>query len=81
MEAIRKSRIRRKGNEIVVQLPDSFTANEVDVIVWASDNAIDENKETANINSFSEYLLNWPEMSDEELQSIEEKRNQLNKWK
>ena len=81
MEAIRKSRIRRKGNEIVVQLPDSFTANEVDVIVWASDNAIDENKETANINSFSEYLLNWPEMSDEELQSIEEKRKQLNKWK
>ena len=81
MEAIRKSRIRRKGNEIVVQLPDSFTANEVDVIVWASDNAIDENKETANINSFSEYLLNWPEMSDEELQSIEEKRKQLNQWK
>ena len=81
MEAVRKSRIRRRGNEIVVQLPDSFTANEVDVIVWASDNAIDENKETANINSFSEYLLNWPEMTDEELQSIEEKRNQLNKWK
>ena len=81
MEAVRKSRIRRRGNEIVVQLPDSFTANEVDVIVWASDNAADENKETDNINSFSEYLLNWPEMTDEELQSIEEKRKQLNQWK
>ena len=81
MEAIRKSRIRRRGNEIVVQLPDSFTASEVDVIVWASDNAADENKETDNINSFSEYLLNWPEMTDEELQSIEEKRKQLNQWK
>ena len=81
MEAIRKSRIRRRGNEIVVQLPDSFTANEVDVIVWASDTATDENKETANTNAFREYLLNWPEMTDEELQSIEEKRNQLNKWK
>jgi hypothetical protein len=31
--------------------------------------------------AFLEYLLNWPEMSDEELNTIEEKRKQFNAWK
>ena len=30
---------------------------------------------------FLEYLLSWPEMTDEEFRGIKEKRKHLNKWK
>lgn len=34
-----------------------------------------------NEPNFQNYLLEFPEMTDEELKDIEEKRNHLNKWK
>ncbi len=76
MEAIKQSRIRRKGKELILILPDSFTAEEVDVIIWpSSEDPIDTS------NSVSADLLNWPEMTDEELSFITEKRKHLNAWK
>ena len=36
MEAIRQRRIKRDGKKVVIELPDDFTAQEVDVILWAS---------------------------------------------
>ena len=32
-------------------------------------------------NKFTRYLLDWPEMSDDELNYIEEKRKHINKWR
>jgi hypothetical protein len=34
-----------------------------------------------NLSNFQSFLLNSPEMSDEELQQIQEKREHLNQWK
>jgi len=76
MEAIKKSRIKLKGKELVLTLPDSFTAEEVDVLIWPS------NEESAELNkNISADLLKWPEMTDEELSLINEKRKHLNSWK
>lgn len=75
MEAIKKTRIKRSGNQLIVTLPDSFTAEEVDVLIWPS------NEDVAPSKNVSEDLLQWPEMTDEELALINEKRKHLNAWK
>jgi hypothetical protein len=36
MEAIRKKRIKRTGKQVIVDLPEDFKAEEVDLILWAS---------------------------------------------
>lgn len=33
-----------------------------------------------SIDNFKKYLLSWPEMTDQELKDITEKRQQFNKW-
>jgi hypothetical protein len=76
MEAIKRTHVKRKGNELVLILPDSFTAAEVDVLIWPSDEEIEKPNE-----SISADLLKWPEMTDEEFSSINEKRKHLNEWK
>ncbi len=37
--------------------------------------------ESNNKNDFTKYLLGWPEMTDDEMEAIEEKRKHFNKWK
>ena len=76
MEAIKKTRIKRSGNQLIVTLPDTFVAEEVDVLIWPS-----TEEPLAPIKSLSEDLLQWPEMTDEELSLINEKRKHLNAWK
>jgi hypothetical protein len=36
MEAIRKKKIKRTGKQLIIDLPEDFKAEEVDVIVWRS---------------------------------------------
>jgi hypothetical protein len=36
MEAIRKKNIKRTGKQLIIDLPEDFKAEEVDVIVWPS---------------------------------------------
>jgi hypothetical protein len=38
-------------------------------------------EETTQLSNFQQFLLDSPEMSDEEFQSIREKREHLNQWK
>lgn len=76
MEAIKRTRIKRNGNELIVTLPDTFKAEEVDILIWPS--AEEGYSATKNV---SEDLLQWPEMTDEELSLINEKRQHLNAWK
>ena len=76
MEAIKKTRIKRSGNELILTLPESFTAEEVDVLIWPSNEGT-----AAPVNNVSADLLQWPEMTDEELSLISEKRQHLNAWK
>ena len=76
MEAIKRTHVKRNGKELIVILPESFTAAEVDVLIWPSD----EETEKPNEN-ISPGLLKWPQMTDEEFSSIVEKRKHLNAWK
>ncbi len=76
MEAIKKTRVKRVGNKITLILPDTFSAEEVDVLIWPS------NEETIpGDKNISSSLLDWPEMNDEELALITEKGKHLNAWK
>ena len=55
MEAIKQTRIKRSGNQLLVTLPDTFKAEEVDVLIWAS------NEEASPpATNISEDLLLWP---------------------
>ncbi|HRJ30824.1 MAG TPA: hypothetical protein PLV21_15340 [Cyclobacteriaceae bacterium] len=44
MEAIRRKKVKRIGKKIIIELPDSFKANEVDLIIWPSQEEKTENK-------------------------------------
>lgn len=48
MEAIRRRKIKREGRKLVIELPEDFTAREVDLILWPSteENESKKNKET-----------------------------------
>ncbi|MEO6547734.1 MAG: hypothetical protein ABIN94_07025 [Ferruginibacter sp.] len=78
MEAIKQSHLKRTGNKLIITIPDSFAAEEVDVLIWPSEKSSESVK---SVLPLSEQLLNWPEMTDEELNLIEEKRKHLNSWK
>lgn len=44
MEAIRKKKVKTKEGKIIIDLPENFTAKEVDLIIWPSeDEKADEN--------------------------------------
>ena len=76
MEAIKKTRLKRSGNQLLVTLPDTFKAEEVDVLIWASNEEV-----SPPATNISEDLLLWPEMTDEEFSLINEKRQHLDAWK
>ena len=76
MEAIKRTRIKRNGNLLTVTLPDTFKAEEVDILIWPS-----AEEAFSCAKNVSEDLLQWPEMTDEELSLINEKRQHLNAWK
>lgn len=62
------------NGSIHVRLPKDFTAKRVELIILSAD-------EISNLSDFQKFLLESPEMTDEELQSIEEKRQHLKQWK
>jgi hypothetical protein len=59
---------------IYVKLPKNFTAKRVELIILsADDNETDK-------DDFLRFLLDSPEMTEEEYQAIEEKRQHLKQW-
>lgn len=59
---------------IHVNLPKSFTAKRVELIILSADD------NDADTGDFLRFLLESPEMTDEEYQAIEEKRKHLKQW-
>lgn len=60
---------------IHIELPKDFDAKRVELtIVPLADDA-------PHTRDFQQFLLDSPEMSDEEFQNIQEKREHLNQWK
>jgi len=62
------------NGSIHVNLPKSFTAKRVELIILSADD------NCADSGDFQQFLLDSPEMTDEEYQTIEEKRRHLNQW-
>jgi hypothetical protein len=60
---------------IHVQLPKNFDAKRVELTIVPLDD------ESAPLSSFQRFLLDSPEMSDDEYAAIEEKRRHLQQWK
>lgn len=58
-----------------IKLPHDFDAKRVELTI------IPLEEETTQLSNFQQFLLDSPEMSDEEFQSIREKREHLNQWK
>ena len=73
MQAIRQYTEVINGN-IHVHLPADFTATRVELIILSVDD-----HDTAS-GDFQRFLLDSPEMTDEEFQAIEEKRQHLKQW-
>ena len=59
---------------IHINLPKDFTAKRVELIILSAD---DNGADTAD---FQRFLLDSPEMTEEEYQAIEEKRKHLKQW-
>ncbi len=55
-------------------LPEDFSAKRVELIILPADDV------TVDRTAFQRFLLDSPEMSDEEFKSIEEKRGHLKQW-
>ncbi len=62
------------GGSIHINLPPNFTAKRVELIILSAD------ENDADRGDFQRFLLDSPEMTDEEYQAIEEKRGHLNQW-
>lgn len=62
------------NGSIHIDLPKDFTAKRVELIILSAD--VDEQDNVA----FQRFLLDSPEMTDEEFQAIEEKRGHLKQW-
>ena len=62
------------NGSIHIDLPINFTAKRVELIILSAD---DHN---ADASHFQQFLLDSPEMTDEEFQAIEEKRRHLKQW-
>ena len=58
-----------------IKLPHDFDAKRVELTI------VPLEEETTQLSNFQQFLLDSPEMSDEEFQSIREKREHLNQWK
>ncbi len=73
MQAIKQYIVVINGS-IHIDLPKDFTAKRVELIILSADD------NGADSTDFQQFLLNSPEMSDEEYQAIEDKRRHLNEW-
>lgn len=59
---------------IHIHLPTDFTAKRVELIILSADD------NDTDSGDFQRFLLDSPEMADEEFQAIEEKRRHLQQW-
>ncbi|MDD5214707.1 MAG: hypothetical protein PHQ03_04090 [Methylococcales bacterium] len=60
---------------IHINLPKNFHAKRVELTIVALDD------ETPPLSAFQQFLLDSPEMTDDEYTMIEEKRRHLQQWK
>jgi hypothetical protein len=58
-----------------IKLPKDFDAKRVELTIVPLED------EPTQLSSFQQFLLNSPEMSDEEFDNVEAKRGHLNQWK
>jgi hypothetical protein len=52
MEAIRKNRIKTHNRKVTIDLPENFNAEEVDMIIWASEKPADNQQSEVDNNKW-----------------------------
>ena len=62
------------NGSIHVSLPENFTAKRVELIILFID------EDNMDFSNFQQFLLESPEMTDEEFEAIQEKKRHLNQW-
>jgi hypothetical protein len=68
------------NGSIRIDLPKDFIAKRVELIILPADEEPPLSG-SQNASDFEQFLLDSPEMSDDEYQAIEEKRQHFKKWK
>ena len=87
MEAIRRI-VHREGNTLTVKLPDSFTAQTVELIILPVDDAMATPTEEQpaddigreGLTDFQRFLLTAPDMSDEAYNDYLLKKQGFREW-
>lgn len=73
--------VKVKNNEVRVKLPKTFKDGKVEVIVIVpAEKDKKESPDGSTLSDLQKLLLAAPELTDEELSLIEEKRKALNQW-
>jgi hypothetical protein len=68
------------NGSIHVDLPKDFTAKRVELIILPADEEVTLSV-SQKVSDFEQFLLDSPEMTDDEYQSIQEKKQHINQWK
>lgn len=77
MEAL-KTNTTVKNRQVIVDLPDYFEDEEVEVIILSA--TTDVERKHVQKNVFLEFLRNGPTLSDEEIQRIDEVKKEFQTW-
>ena len=82
MEAIRKKKVRRTEKQIIIDLPENFKAEEVDVILWASqDELADVKTDDASLRKWRENLSQYYSNLNVDLSNLKFNRDELyDRW-
>jgi hypothetical protein len=71
------------SNTLCLTLPKSFYPRhqKVEIIILPVDEPTQQESSPSTLTEFQKFLLNSPEMSDDEYQFLQEKRQHLQQWK
>jgi hypothetical protein len=76
MEAIRKKKIKRKGRQVIIDLPDDFKAEEVDAILWPSEGE-DESIKKVELDKWKKEMDEFYSKFNVDLSSFKFNRDEL----
>jgi hypothetical protein len=77
MEAIRKKKIKREGRKVVIELPEDFTAEEVEVIVWPSENESKSELSDEELNAWKKQMSEFYSKFNVDLSGFKFNRDEL----
>jgi len=77
MEAIRKNRIKTHNRKVTIDLPENFNAEEVDMIIWASEKTSDFEQNGADSDTWRKDLKDFYSRFQVDLSNFKFNRDEL----